>query len=125
MPYVFSTLTGDQEYTLWAKKDPKEVPTPTKAILIAGGANVMGKHLRTAQGVATSVTKEELELLEDNDAFKRHKDRGFITVGQKAEDADKVAQSSMAPKDKSAPLTEKDFEKGKAPVTNKKNAAKK
>ena len=47
-----------------------------------------------------------MDFLESNEAFRRHRDRGFIKVekGGKARDADIVAKTGMTSKDASAPM---------------------
>ena len=116
MPYVYSTLTADQEYTLYPSEvDPKSIPKGVKSFLIYGGANVINKNLITPRGVATTVTQEELKVLETIPAFIQHRDKGFLIVDGKKSDPEKVAKD-MTPRDKSAQLEDKDFEN--RPVTN-------
>lgn len=72
----------------------------------------------------TSVTDEDLELLEQNPVFALHKANGFITVEAKEIPVEKVV-SDMEARDEAAPLTESDFiAKDQTPptvVTNKKS----
>lgn len=113
MPYIFSTLSNDQHYSSWvnAGESGKMIE---KQVLIKGGANVMNRHFLTPQGVPTQVSDEELQFLENNAMFKRHKGRGFITVESKKYDAEKVA-SGMKNRDLSSPLTPADYAgRGKA-----------
>ena len=120
MPFVYSTLTADQAYTVW-DKGGADLPVAKRICIIKGGAGIANKNLITPRGVATHVTPQQLEALEACDAFKRHKERGYIRVDDKEQDAEKVAAASMAEKDGGAPLTDADFEKAgqKAPTTGK------
>ena len=115
MAYIYSTLTADQEYTVYPPFDPKQIPKPNRKILIYGGANVINRNLITPRGVSTTVSDEELKILETIPSFKRHLERGFLTVDRNRADADKVAKD-MTPRDKSAQMEDKDFEN--KPVTN-------
>lgn len=117
MPFVYSTLTADQAYAVW-EKGGGDLPLKKTICLIRGGAGLANKNLITPRGVATHVTPAQLEALEQCDAFKRHKERGYIRVDDKELDAEKVADS-MEGADGSKPLTEADFEKDKAPKTGK------
>ncbi|EAO0065952.1 hypothetical protein GPN87_003083 [Salmonella enterica] len=121
--YIYSTLTGSQAYQVY-RQGGADLPLVDKTILVAGGANVANKHFITPRGVVTSVTDEELELLEKNPVFALHKANGFITVEAKEVSVEKVV-SDMEARDESAPLTEADFiAKDQDPptvVTNKKS----
>lgn len=107
MPYVFSTLSTDQDYTLWAKGG-SDLPVSMGHVLIKGGANVARKDLVTPYGVVTEVTEEQLKLLMSDDVFNRHKQRGFIRVEEVSADPEKVA-ADMEGRDKSAPIVPNDF----------------
>ena len=115
MPYVYSTLTADQDYTVYPPFNPQKIPKPERVIRVYGGANVINRNLITPRGVSTTVSDEELKILETIPSFNRHLKRGFLTVDKKRSDADKVAKD-MNPRDKSAQLEDKDFEN--KPVTN-------
>lgn len=121
--YIYSTLTGSQAYQIY-RQGGADLPLVDKTILVAGGANVADKHFITPRGVVTSITGEELELLEQNAVFALHKANGFITVEAKEVPVEKVV-SDMEARDEAAPLTESDFiAKDQAPptvVTNKKS----
>ena len=120
MPYVYSTLSSDHDYAIYDEdRDPAKVAIikPIKTFHIKGKANVMDKKaFVTPKGVVTSISTEDLKILETNKAFQRHKDRGFITVESKSEHADKVARNTT-PKDNSAQLVASDFEN--KPILNK------
>jgi hypothetical protein len=117
MPYVYSTLTADQAYTIY-KDGGADLKIAQRICIIKGGAGVAGKNLITPRGTATLVSAQELEALEACDAFKRHKARGYLRVDEKEVDADK-AVSGLNDGDKSAPLTDKDFEQDKKPSAGK------
>lgn len=121
--YIYSTLTGSQAYQVY-RKGGADLPVVDKTILVAGGANVANDHFITPKGVVTSITDDDLQLLEQNPVFALHKANGFITVEAKEVSVERVV-SDMEARDEAAPLTESDFiEKGQTPptvVTNKKN----
>lgn len=123
MPYVYSTLSCDQAYSVW-EKTGNDIPVPKRIVTIKGGNSVAGKNLITPRGVATFVTDQQLEALEKCDAFKRHKDRGYLRV-DKQEMAPEKAVASLNSKDESAPLTPETFEAEgkKAPKTGKVKAS--
>ena len=113
MPYVYSTITAPTKYCEYH-------PTPEGAasarikrtVLINGGANLAPSNrglssvvLMTPRGAVTRVTDDELGFLENNAAFKRHRDRGFLAVEAKEKDINTVVSAGMNPQDESAPLT--------------------
>lgn len=104
--YVYSTLTADQIYTSY-KSSANGVPLVTARIPIAGGANLMTKHMVTPRGTVTEVTAEELAELRQNEVFKLHEKNGFITVSEAKTDVEKVVPD-MVGRDQSAPLVEQD-----------------
>ncbi|OOF43040.1 hypothetical protein BKK51_12215 [Rodentibacter trehalosifermentans] len=110
MPYVFSTLTCDNRYMVYAETGA-DIKVPVEGILIKGGAGVMNDRLFTPLGVSTEVTKEQLALLEQNPIFRLHKENGYLVVQDKNADAEKVS-SNMNSRDNSAPLTPSSY-KGK------------
>ena len=116
MAYIYSTLSSDNEYRVY-KKGGADMNIVAGKVVVKGKANIANKNIITPRGVATMVTADELKLLEENESFKRHKERGFISVSTKQETADKVA-NDMSKKDKSAPKTKEDFGIGKV-TTNK------
>lgn len=117
MPYVYSTLSCDNEYRSYVKGGG-DIDQVESHVLIKGGAGVMNKNIITPYGIATEVTKEQLEMLERNDQFQLHKTNGFITVDSKKIDADEAAKN-MAKKDKSAPATMDDYKGANKPIVNK------
>lgn len=107
MAYIYSTLSTDMDYASYAQ-NASDTPSIEKVIRINGGANIASKHFLTPKGVMTSVTDDELTLLEANPVFQIHKENGFILVEKKSTDADAVAKN-MKSKDKSAPVTPEDY----------------
>ena len=106
--YVFSTLANNQMYTNYDQPASKGgVPIERCSVLIRGGAGVADGSsggIITPNGLATSVTDEQLCELEKNEDFKRHKAANFITVRARSADVDKVA-ADMSKTDKSRPFT--------------------
>lgn len=110
MPYIFSTLTNDQEYTIWATSKEKNIMNrAVKKILVKGGHGRMdSKTLLTPMGAVTEVSAADLKELEKLHVFNIHKENGFITVSNSKADPEKVA-SEMAMRDGSAQKTPADF----------------
>ncbi len=105
--YVYSTLTADNKYNLFAKGGA-DVPTIEKSATIKGGANVANDKIMTPRGVVTTVSSDDLEMLKKNPVFKQHCDNGFIHFEVTKMDAE-VAADNMSPKDNSAPIVPQDF----------------
>ena len=123
MPFIYSTLSNSQAYSLF-KKGGADLPIAEQICVIKGGAGISNNHFQTPKGVATEVTKHQLELLNTCDAYLQHKANGYIVEDDVEVAADKVARN-MKPKDESAPITPDDFaDKEKAPVTNSRKKAK-
>lgn len=108
--YVYSTITNPTNYIEYATNSSHDLPVVLKKVLIQGGHLVSNKHFVTPIGVMTVVSDEDMEMLKNNDAFKRHIAKGFITFQKKKTDPEKMARN-MAEKDGSSPLTPKDYEK--------------
>ena len=109
MPYVYSTLTNDQIYTLWNCDPQAQKPNVAlKKVQIKGGHGRMGKNLVTPLGIVTEVTDEELEALNKISSFRKHVEKGFLKVDKKNVDPEKAA-STMEGKDESAQKTPADF----------------
>ena len=107
MPYVYSTLTADNQYTAYSKGGDGQ-PLAERAVLIKGGSNVADPNtLLTPYGVPTKVTDDELEFLETIPAFRQHRDAGFLAVSKDKVEAEVVA-ADMTLRDGSAPLTPED-----------------
>lgn len=88
--YVYSTVTASIAYTVG-----------DKIIVIEGGANVTDKHMWTPRGVATEVTKDELEELRKIPSFASREKEGYFSTSQFEKNANRVA-GDMAGADKSA-----------------------
>lgn len=112
MPFIYSTLTCNNTFAVFApKSDSKSMSRIVKKIEILGGHGMKNpKGIDTPQGVVTKVTDGELELLESMIGFRKQVEAGYIVVDKKKVEPNKKA-ADMNPKDKSAPLTPKDFEK--------------
>lgn len=113
MPFVYSTLSCAQNYTLWDVS--KEVGKPHRAmktVHIKGGHSIADKKtLVTPIGVVTEVSESDLAALMQVKAFKNHIDAGFIRIEKTAQAPEKVATSDMAQADASSQLSEQDFSK--------------
>lgn len=109
MIYVISTMSNDNVYAIYEKRE--DVNVVAKSILIKGGANVQDKRILqvSSVGVTTPITEEDYNLLKDNPVFKLHQDKGFIKVVQSNESEAKKKAEKMDTKDKSAQLTPQDF----------------
>lgn len=122
MPYVISSLSRDNTFAVYEKKSGN-VLVIKKSILIKGGAHVADKKtLVTPNGVPTEVSKEDLEILKENYAFKKFLERGFMKImesGSKFKAQDE--SEKMTEKDASAQITKEDYEKKgkKAPRTKR------
>lgn len=110
--YIYSTLTGSQNYA-----------TESGKVLVKGGANLPGAKLPdgefiTSLGAVTKVTAEQYQALEKNALFRLHKANGFIKVDQKKVDIEVVA-SDMSSRDGSSPETESDAKAKGRKIKNK------
>lgn len=115
MKYIYSTLSNDQNFTVWkfmeGDKARKQLPVKEHVVLVHGKANIANKrNLITPKGVLTTVEDGDFKALEQNSAFKRFVDRGYISIESKQVDADKAA-TNMTKKDKSAALDEESIKK--------------
>jgi len=106
--YIYSTLTTGMTYTSY-KQGGADLPVVEHRVHVAGGANVADKHLLTPRGVVTEVSDEDLEHLERNQLFQRHKANGFILVDTIKVDPEIKVAADMEQKDDSAPLTPEDY----------------
>lgn len=114
MPFVFSTLTAPQAYTLF-EDGVREVNLGERICVIKGGAGVANRNLVTPRGVATEVTDRQLELLNKCPSYLRHKAAGFIRE-ESREIKIETAVSNMNERDESSPKTPEDYAEGDAPV---------
>lgn len=90
--YIYSTLSNDQRYQL---KDGRSV-------LVAGKANVANKQLITPKGMATAISEDEFNLLQENIVFKAHSNNGFVSASHDKQDAEAFASRNLEASDKSA-----------------------
>lgn len=105
--YVYSTLANDNRFAVYVQGGA-DLPRIERTILIKGGAGVADSRLVTPRGVVTTVTDDEVAALLDSPVFKRHLDRGFITVSDAKEDPESVA-ADMTSRDASAPVVPEDY----------------
>ncbi|UUM20936.1 hypothetical protein [Mycoavidus sp. SF9855] len=115
MQYVYSTMTCDTNYRVWMPSG-NDLPTASHSIVIKGGAGMASKELVTSYGSVTKVSDEDLALLEADEAFQRHIERGFIRVERAKIDPEKIA-ADMTSRDGSSPLVPQDFPQKKQPKT--------
>lgn len=120
--FVYTTLTNDNVYTNYAPGPAGGVQQAAGQVLIYGGANRANKSLVTPLGVMTEVSDKDFEILQANADFQLHTKNGFITVRDDKVNAE-VAAADMKGRDKSAPLTDNDYQEGDGlakPSTKKK-----
>lgn len=120
MNYIYSTLTCDNLYVDFEFVENAYIRQGKKQVLIKGGANLPTagmKDIITPLGAVTEVTDEDLAFLESNECFKKHVDKGFITVDKSKVKIEKAVKD-MKDKDKSAPKQEKDLDKFKVKEYN-------
>lgn len=112
MAYIYSTLSNDQQFTVWnTDEDGKRLPIIQRQILINGKANIANKKtLITPKGIITKVTEEELGQLQRVSAFCSHVKDGFISIEHDKKEVEEVVKN-MKGKDKSAQPTAADYEK--------------
>jgi len=116
--YIYSTLTNDQNYTVY-ESNPAGIPVPVGTVFIAGGHGRINKNLITPLGVLTVVDQNQMALLKRCPTFALHEKNGFIKVETSKKDAEAVA-SNMETADKSRQLNPADYKKSRRkPVTNK------
>lgn len=110
MKYVFSTLSCDQNYTLY-HTSPAGLSVAQNTVKIKGGHGVFdAKRFITPLGVMTAIKDEELDILRKIPEFLLHEKNGFIVVQDKSSDPEKVA-SKMELEDGSAPATPSKYQK--------------
>ena len=98
--YVYSTVTASIVFDI-GEQDERGVIAIPRPITIKGGANVTDKHMWTPRGVATEVTREELEELRKIPSFSSREEDGYFSTSQFEKNANKVADD-MAGADNSA-----------------------
>lgn len=107
--YVYSTLAASVAYTAWERGGPNDMPKKQRRIVIAGGTGIADRHFMTPWGVLTTITPEEFGILQENDKFKRHMERGYIRVSSQRLDPESAA-ADMALSDPSLPLVPEDYQ---------------
>jgi hypothetical protein len=108
--YIASTLSNSVEYVLYeGTEDPKQMPNARASVIIAGGANMADKHFVTPAGVITSVTNEELALLDKNEVFKLHKTNGYLQIMDSEPKRVEDAAADMNAREPASPLVDEDF----------------
>lgn len=109
MPYVYSTLTADNQYRLY-DDGGADMKVPRQNIVIKGGTGVANDRLVTPLGVVTQVTAEEADALKKHPVFQEHLKNGFVVIQAKQVEPEKVA-ADMDTADKSAPLNPARYKK--------------
>lgn len=93
--FVLSTMTQSVGYAHWETVDG--VPIQRSKIMIHGGAgipslksgfgemtqNAEGQPLWTAEGIVTSITEEQYDVLKEHKVFKQHLSDGLVKVVNK------------------------------------------
>jgi hypothetical protein len=120
--YIFSTLPASQAYT--SHKPSGDIMIPERSVVIKGGAGVADKRYETAPGVMTEVSAEEYEFLQQNPVFKRHVERKFIFVSDKAVEVE-VAAADMDRASGDMPLTPEQLKAEGLPVPTHGSGARK
>lgn len=115
--YIYSKLSNDNVYAPYAKGGA-DLPIRGEGVLIKGGAGVADKRIVTPQGVVTTITREELELLKSIPQFNEHVERGFLKIQDTKVEVEVALADMTAERDGGAPLVPEDFEEGKAPISN-------
>lgn len=117
--YVISRASQDIEYCGW-KTTKTGINEKSFSVVIKGGANIMNRDtMKTPKGVITEISQEELDFLNQNGAFLRHKKAGFMIVTKDRDEADDI-KSKAGKKDNSAQLTPQDFkDAGQTPPKTK------
>lgn len=111
MYYVISTMASSVEYCLY-DTSRKDINILKDSVVIVGKTGVANKKtLETITGgTITPVTDTQYAWLKDNPLFKEHEKKGFIRVEKTKSVAENKAEKQAEVRDKSAQLTDKDFE---------------
>lgn len=104
--YIYSTLTCDQAYTIYAGDG--EIKRVVDRVVVRGGSNVADKRVITPRGVVTQVNEEQLEMLKSVRQFREHVEAGFLKITHVKTDPEKIA-ADLVSRDKSAPLVDEDY----------------
>lgn len=116
MSYVTSKMGAGVIYAIYGKT-AGGLPFVQKEIEVKGGTGVMNKNLITPEGVVTSLSDEDIELLKVNPLFKLHQENGYVRIHK----TEKAKLTDMQEKDNSAQKTASDYTKKgkKAPKVSK------
>ncbi len=127
MPHVYSTLTNDVNYGIYEYDTPlangHRNARLVRGILVKGGTNVAmplhkGRGIPyTPIGVRTEVSREDAEILMQDEAFLSHLKHGFVRIESKKTDPEKYAVK-MDLKDISRPRTPETDMESKKPVAS-------
>lgn len=60
MPYIYSTLTCDNAYTIYSD-GANGLKVPQGSVIVKGGTGIANDRLITPLGIITSVSEEELK----------------------------------------------------------------
>lgn len=119
MPYIYSTATCPTSYVKYEtlkeesnRRGSSGYNKIIKQVKINGGHGIADRNLFTPQGVVTYVSEEDMEFLLQDENFQRHMKAGFMSYDKKKVEPSKKSLN-MCNRDGSAPLTPKNFEKGK------------
>lgn len=115
--YAFSTLATNVKFVIYYPAPVSDkgnnldyIPVEKASVVVKGGAGVMTKHLLTPQGVATSLTDEQVSILRSSSLFTRLEKRNMVKISTKYADPE-VFAPDMAIDEGSAPLTPLDYTK--------------
>ena len=114
--HIFSTMTSSVNYNGYAPAGDGSMSVIERKVTINGGAGIANKHLVTPLGVHTEVSQEEMEFLNANGIFLKHKENGFISIQTRNHPAEKVVadmnREGNTPDGNpgSSPLTPSNFE---------------
>jgi hypothetical protein len=110
--YVYSTLTGGQKYTGWAKGG-NDIPRVAKTVAVNGGANLPSRHLSStllsSAGAVTEISAEDEAFLREHPIFKLHMAHGYVRIDKKDMPVSKGVEG-LEKRDVSAPDTPADIQ---------------
>lgn len=112
MKYIISTMASSVTYCNY-DTSRQDINILKDSVEIKGKTGVADrKTLQTIEGgVITPVNDTQFAWLKDNPLFKQHEKAGFIRVESSKSVAENKAEKQAEVRDKSAQLTDKDFEK--------------
>ena len=122
MLYVISTMANSVEYCLY-DTSRKDINVLKDSVVIKGKTGVTDKKTLICLngGTITPITEAQYAWLKDNSLFQLHQKNGFLKIEKSKSSAENKAEKDAEVKDKSAQMTDKDFEnqgieKAKTPV---------